>query len=263
MLEVFSRSNVETLAPRLVRVLLASMDCQAGKVVLVTPWIKNVRLPVEGHQASLFGGHRSEVTLEEVLARVAKRHQLHLVVKAPQELVGLREVQRLVAKIESRERLLQEEELAGYAIRDELIADLNADIAQLADGALRHYDTIEFALRLRKQGAAVHFLYTLHAKLLWTPVHAFFGSANFTNGGLTWNDELMVEVTDPGDHQRLGEAAAGFVARATEAGEYDFGEALKFAKLDRNVFQAFLNRIPAAEYSQLRAALTQLMEMMR
>jgi phosphatidylserine/phosphatidylglycerophosphate/cardiolipin synthase-like enzyme len=262
-MEIFSRLTHDNLAPRFVRILLASLDCEPGRVVIVTPWIKNVRLPIEGHQASHFGTHLSEATLDEVLARVARRHELHVVVKAPQELVDLRDVKRLVAKVESRERLLTEEELAGSAIRDELIADLNADITQLVDGALRHYDTVEFALRLREYGAHTHFLYTLHAKLLWTPLHAFFGSANFTNGGFSWNDELMAEVTEPQLHAKLGQTADGFLARAVAAGDYDFGQALKAAKFDKATFHSFLSRIPQAEYPHLANALTVLTKMVR
>ena len=262
-MRVFSKADVPTLSPRLMRILLASLECSPGRVVLVSPWLKNVTLPIEGHQASLMGGHRADATFEEVLARVAQRHSLHVIIKAPQELVGLREIQQLVVKVERRERLLTEEELIGYAVMDDIIADLNDDIAQLASGALRHYDTLDFALRLGEHGATVHFLHTLHAKLLWTPLHAFFGSANFTNGGLAWNDELMVEVTDPGGHQRLGEAADGFLQRATKASSYDFGTALKSAKLDRSVFQSFLARIPGSEYSELSAAIARLAAMVR
>jgi len=262
-MEVLSRSTIDNLAPRFARILLACLDCEPGRVVLVTPWIKNVRLPIEGHQASHFGTHLSEATLEEMLARVARRHELHLIVKAPQGLVGLRDVERLVIKVERRERLLEEEELAGYAIRDELVEDLNADIAQLADSALRHYDTIEFALRMRLHGASAHFLHRLHAKLLWTPLHAFFGSANFTNAGFSWNDELMVEVTEPQMHVKLGRAAEGFLARAVAAEDYDFGHSLKDAMIDKSVFHSFRARIPSADYPRLARALTDLTKMVR
>lgn len=262
-MRVFSRATETSLAPRFARLLLASLDCEPGRVILVTPWLKNVLLPIVGHQASHFGGHVSEATLEEVLVRVAQRHDLRVVVKDLQELVGLREVERLVSKVESRERLLKEEELAGFAIRDELITDLNADIAQLADSALCHYDTVEFALRLRERGATVHFLRNLHAKLLWTPLHAFLGSANFTNGGLSWNDELMVEVTEPAAHAMLGEAANGFLERAVESSQYDFARPLRNAKLDKTVFQSYRTRIPAAEYPRLATALDHLGTMVR
>jgi hypothetical protein len=255
-MEIFSRLTDENLTSRFARILLASLDCEAGRVVVVTPWIKNVRLPIEGHQASHFGAHLSEATLEEVLARVAQRHELHLVVKAPQELVGLWDVERLVAKVESRERVLQEEELAGYAIRDELIAGLNADIAQLVEGALRHFDTVEFALRLHEHGAEVHFLSALHAKLLWTPLHAFFGSANFTHGGFNWNDELVAEVTDPGVHAKLGAAADGFLFRATALEDFDITLALKREGFSPHVLRGWANRVPRDEYTRLTSMLS-------
>jgi hypothetical protein len=262
MMEIFTRQTLDSLSSRFSRILLASLDSEPGRVVVVTPWIGNVRLPIEGHQATNFGSHLSEATLEEVLARVARHHELHMVVKAPQELVDLHDVERLMVKIERRERLLEEEELAGYAIRDELISDLNDDIAYLADQALRHFGTIELVLRLRERGAKVHFLEALHAKLLWTPLHAFFGSANFTASGFSRNEELSVEVSSRRSHDLLGQAAEGFILRATPADKYDLGKS-EAARTQTTTLSYWAKHIPATTYPHLSSALKQLEQLVR
>ena len=67
---------------------------------------------------------------------------------------------------------------------------------------------------LRAAGASTYFLKRLHAKLVWSPTGALMGSANLTNAGLTYNDELMLEVNTPGEpHSRLGEAARALLAK--------------------------------------------------
>jgi phosphatidylserine/phosphatidylglycerophosphate/cardiolipin synthase-like enzyme len=262
-MEVISRLSVDGLAPRLARILLASLDSEPGRVVVITPWLANVTLPVAGHQSSLLGANLSEVRLDELLGRVARRHEVHLIVKAPHELVGLAEVARLLSKVERRAWLLMEEELEGYALRDELIAEINADIDELVRSALGHYETIEFALRLRELGVRVHFLNMLHAKLLWTPLHALFGSANLTHAGLSRNDELMAEVTDPESHKLLGEAAEGFLARSVPSEEYNLTQALRAANIDVASFRAGTLRIPDADYPRLAAALKGLSTMVQ
>lgn len=60
----------------------------------------------------------------------------------------------------------------------------------------------------------------LHAKLLWTPRGALVGSANFTNGGLVSNEEVMLEVTDRTAHAALLATGRAMASRALPAERY-------------------------------------------
>lgn len=213
-----------TLASAFTSLLLQSLSLEArSEIWLISPWLKNVRLSLDnlGHFASVLGGHRDSVDLSEMLSLLARRHHLHLVTKPPSELISLRDLLRLAQKLTARDEVMAEEELKGYAVRDAVITEFTTDIELLKQSLLTHADTVNLGLKLNSEGASLHYCNRLHAKLLWTPIGSLVGSANFTNGGLAANDELMVEITEPSDHDALLEVAKGFSERSTLASKFN------------------------------------------
>jgi phosphatidylserine/phosphatidylglycerophosphate/cardiolipin synthase-like enzyme len=213
----------------LVGLLLATFDAEPGDIWLISPWLRDVELPVArlGHFSSVFGGHRDLVTLADVLARMAQRHRLRVVTKPPAELVPLSDLRRLMELWEATARIRADKELQGYAAVDDAVRTLNAEAAAIEDGATQHFETLRIAFALQRQGADLLFLPRLHAKLLWTPSGALLGSANFTGGGFGGNEELMVEVTTSKEHGELGTAAATLSSRAVSVERYSITAALQ------------------------------------
>ena len=175
---------------------------------------------MSGRSGRRSGVTPAEVALAELLERAVRRHRLTLVTKPSAELVDLRAVRRLTDKQAARRRVAAHADLAGLDIVDELTAGIDADVRDLTAQAASHADTLRIAARVAAAGGAVAFLGRLHAKLLWAPPGALVGSANFTNGGLVTNDEVMLEVTDPAAHAALGATARAMTDRAVPAGQY-------------------------------------------
>ncbi|HEX7239489.1 MAG TPA: hypothetical protein VF263_04410, partial [Longimicrobiaceae bacterium] len=199
----------------------------------------------------VFGGHRDQVPLTELLGRIVQRHRLRVITKPPAELVPLQDVRRLADLLEARARILAEERIRGYEAVDRAVEALNAEGAVLAAEAAKHAATLRIGWELRERGAELFFLDRLHAKLLWTPAGALLGSANFTGGGFGGNEELMVEITSLDEGQRLAGAARELQRRATAAGAYDLGPALQQAKVRREEFLAWPDQFAAAGYTEL------------
>jgi phosphatidylserine/phosphatidylglycerophosphate/cardiolipin synthase-like enzyme len=211
--------------------LVQSLTVSPGEVWLISPWLRDVRLPVAaaGTFRPVLSDAGDEMRLGDLLARVAKRHTLHIITKPPAELVDLRTMLRLEEKLQARQRLGEEEELKGYSVIEDLASGLDADIRLLADSLTVHAETVRLGLELRSAGAQLSYRDKLHAKLLWTPLGAMVGSANFTNGGLAVNDELVLEVTDPAAHQALQSAARQMSDRARQSHAYSLRRALERA----------------------------------
>lgn len=223
-MRVYTSSSLPTLAEGLASLLVDTMDAEPGRVIVVSPWVKDVALPVGrvGHFASLFGGHRDTVPVSEVLARLAVRHHVTVVTKPPHELVSGRDFSRLAAKLRTRRDVLAQEGRWDDDLWDDLVASLSHDVEDLARRVLVHSETVTVGLRLRAAGATLAYLPRLHAKLVWTPVGAVSGSANLTNGGLFANEELVLETTDAAAHDALAAAASDFAARAVPSSTYRF-----------------------------------------
>lgn len=259
-MRVYTRAREPGLRQGLVSLLLAAFDPEPADVWVISPWLRDVELPVAGigHYASVFGGHREQVRLSEMLARLAARHHLTLIVKPPGELVPLPDVRRLLAVVETRTQILEEKGIQDYDVVDRAVQTLNTEAGALAASAMQHVDTLRMAWMLREQGAELLFLERLHAKLLCTPAGSLLGSANFTNGGFGWNEELMVEVTTPDEHQRLEAAAREFAERATPAAVYDLVPALRRVDVSIPEFRTWEQRLAAAGQDPVAELLRQL-----
>ncbi len=185
--------------------LVRALATDPGEVFLVSPWLRNVRLPIAdvGSFRAALGGDLDEIPLADLLERVAHRHSLYLITKPPAELVNIQLLRRIMDKQTARRRIVEHADLAGLDLVDELTSDIDNDVRELALSAANHVETLRIVHRVCAAGARVAFLDRLHAKLLWTPQGVLVGSANFTNGGLGSNDELMLEVTDSATHTAL------------------------------------------------------------
>ena len=259
-MRIYTRDREPGLRQGLVTLLLAAFDAEPGDVWVISPWLRDVELPVAGigHFASIFGGHREQVRLSELLARLTARHRLTLIVKPPEELVPLREIRRLLDVVEIRAEIQKEMGIRDYDVVDRAMQTLHSQADALAAAAMQHADTLRMAWMLREQGAELLFLERLHAKLLWTPAGSLLGSANFTGGGFGANEELMVEVTTTDEHRGLEGAARGFAERATAAAMYDLAPALRRVDVGAPEFRAWADRLAAAGQDPLCELLRQL-----
>lgn len=263
-MRLFTKTSDEPLARGLLRLLVDTCDVERGDVYLLSPWLCDIVLPLGdlGHFASLFGGHRIEVPLSEVLVRVAERHRLHVICKPPDELVEFADISRLLQKIDTRARLIAEEDFRDYAISDDLVEDLNNDIGHLATRVLNHAPTLHLIQQLESAGANTYFLPRLHAKFLWTPVGALVGSANFTNGGFFRNDELMLELSDMRSHSELRIAAEDFARRGVPRLRYSLAEACRRQRIDTNILSDCYANDGLTAYVALREYLDLLRNML-
>jgi phosphatidylserine/phosphatidylglycerophosphate/cardiolipin synthase-like enzyme len=223
----------KTLIRGVASLLVRTIAATPGDLFLVSPWLKDVRLPTAaiGSFRAALGGDPDEVPLVEILERAARRHRLHLVTKPPGELVDLELLKRIADKQRSRLRLTENLDLTGMDIIEELTGGIDADIRALAASASKHADTLRISQQLHVVGAKVSYLDKLRAKVLWTPLGAIVGSANFTNGGLLSNEELMLEVTDAAAHAALGDAVRAIVGRAVPSSSYRLRDRLSEWKL--------------------------------
>lgn len=230
-MKVYGNYPEPTLSRGLAKLLVDSLDAK-GEVWLISPWLKDVRLAIAklGDFASLLGGQREEIELSQLLTHIAEQHRLRVITKPPGELIPFRELKRLAYKLDLRRRLLEErekeEDLQVYDIIEEVIEEFNTEIEQLASAATVHAEAIRIGRMLQAKGAELYYLDKLHAKLLWTPLGSLIGSANFTNSGLSYNDELMVEITDPTELPKLRTLAQQMVNRAVPEQEYSLNKTL-------------------------------------
>lgn len=204
--------------------LLESADQESSEIWLITPWLKNVEFNAEelGPHKSLLGSHRSTVTLLELLEKLSRRHLLHVVIKPPHELVSLPLLERIVTLQQEKKRLLEEE--LDFDLERSLLTVLEDNLRDMTQQFLTHADTLLLSEKLANLGAKVSFRDALHAKLLWLPSGALFGSANFTNGGLTYNAELIAEVLDDENMAKLQQAAESIEAESHPRERYDFND---------------------------------------
>jgi hypothetical protein len=253
------------LLPAVTHLLVQTLAVDSASVYLISPWLKDVRFPLgdAGHYASLLGGRREEIGFCELLALVARKHKLHVVTKPPSELVDFRLLKRLAEKVQARADVLGAEDLRGYSIVEELALEFHEDIDALASAAVTNAETVRLGLDLRGRGAWLSFLDRLHAKLLWTPIGVLVGSANFTNGGLISNEELMLEVTDPGVHSALGEAARQFLARCCPSEMYSISRELLRLEVPLRLFAELCCNPALGHYPTLVQMLTQLAQFVR
>lgn len=236
-MKVLTNRPEASLLPGVASLLVQALATGPNEVFLISPWLKDVRLPLAdvGSFRPLLGADPDEMGLGDLLALVSRRHTVHLVIKPPGELVRVADLKRVADKQEVLIRLRDDEELQGLDVVDRVAGELEVDIREMARAAATHIETLRLAHRLRGGGARLYFLDQLHAKLLWTPQATLVGSANFTNGGLITNDELMLEVTDAAAHRSLLEAARSMTSRAVPAEHYHLGRALARVGLSANV----------------------------
>lgn len=255
-MKVYSNYPEPTISKNLAALLVQLLEFEGKDVWLISPWLKDVRLAIAqlGDFSSLLGGQREEIDFSDLLIRIAEQHTLHVVTKPPGELIYFKEIKRLESKFDLRKRLLAEteDELKGYSIVDEVIDELNADIERLVGGITVHADTIRIGRMLQAKGAQLYYLDKLHAKLLCTPIGVLIGSANFTNGGLSYNDELMLEITGKDECELLQQAAQQIIKRAVNAKNYNINQALKKADYPIDKYLSFANSNYMGYYPKLQ-----------
>lgn len=120
---------IRGVAPLLVR----SLAVERSDVFLISPWLKDLRLPTTevGPFRAALGGDPHVLPLAQLLERIARRHSLCLITKPPAELVDLRVIRRINDKQLARRRLTQHVHLTGLDIVDELTAGIDADVREL------------------------------------------------------------------------------------------------------------------------------------
>jgi phosphatidylserine/phosphatidylglycerophosphate/cardiolipin synthase-like enzyme len=216
-MRIYTRERQPDLRAGVLGLLLSTVDTQSSQVWLIAPWLRDITLPIgdHGHFASVFGSYRDEVTLTEVLFRLRRDHEVHVVGKPLDELVPFSTVRRIVELLDDRDVLLADQEARVYESAERVLTALGDEIAALGREVTRHAETVAMLVDLAERGIAVHVVPHLHAKLLWTPAGAMVGSANFTHGGFALNEELMVEVSQPQHLADLRTAAAEIAARGT------------------------------------------------
>lgn len=263
-MKVYGNYPEPTFSRGLAELLVQLLDFPRDEVWLISPWLKDVRLAIAqlGDFASLLGGQREEIELSQLLTRIAEQHRLRVITKPPGELIPFRALKRLAYKLDLRKRLLEEreeeEDLQGYDIIEEVIEEFNTEIEQLTSAAIVHAETIRIGRMLQAKGAELYYLDKLHAKLLWTPIGALIGSANFTNGGLSYNDELMVEITDPAELPKLQPVAQHMVNRAVLAQEYSLNKTLEREEYLVKDYLAFTNNPELQNLQNLQKLLKQI-----
>jgi phosphatidylserine/phosphatidylglycerophosphate/cardiolipin synthase-like enzyme len=257
---IYATGREPGLANGVVSLLLAAIDAEQGEVCLVSPWLRDVELPVagQGHFASVFAGHRDTVWLSELLGLVASRHRLTIITRTPGELVPLAQLRTLHEVLRTRVAIAAEEAIRDYDAVEYAVAALTRQANALSDALLQHAPTLSMGSLLAQRGADVRFLERLHAKLLWTPAGSLLGSANFTAAGLARNEELMLEVTSLAEHQQLREVARDFARRASAAGRYSLSPALRRFRLTATELRAWTEG-PMKQRTELHGLLRQLL----
>ncbi|CAA9370272.1 MAG: hypothetical protein AVDCRST_MAG68-5677 [uncultured Gemmatimonadetes bacterium] len=230
-MRIYTRDRSPDLRHGLLTHLLDAFDAPPGDLLLISPWLRDVDLPVAdaGHFSTVFGGHRERVALSELLGRLVARHRVVVVVKPPAELIPLDRLRRLVQVLAARAALLAEVRIRDFDVTERTAVTFGTEAEGLEQEFTKHAATLHMVSALRATGAEIRFLDNLHAKFLWSRAGAMLGSANFTNAGFGRNEELMVEITTREEHERLGATALEFVGRATAAAAYDLGAGLRSA----------------------------------
>ena len=138
------------------------------------------------------------------------------------------------------------------------MAALNDAANALAVQATQHAETIEVASQLRGEGCELLFLDRLHAKVLWSPVGALLGSANFTNGGFAANEELMIELSTEREHRDLGLAIEEFRARSVVSEDYELLPELRRMRVTPDDFREWPKELEGFGNERLTGLLEQL-----
>lgn len=261
-MRIYTSERTPDLRSGLLGLLLAAFDTEPSEIWLVTPWLRDIVLPVadQGHFASLFGGQRDEVRLVELLARLGRRHRIHVVSKPFDELVPLRTASRIRELLDDRDRLRADEDVRAYEVAERVLATLGEEIAALSRIVTQHADTVNTLAGLVERGVNVHVLPRLHAKLLWTPAGAILGSANFTHGGMAVNEELMTEVSATNQLSDLLAAAQGFAERGAALDGYSLRPSLRTLGMTERHFRELLARFADEPALQEATTLMQTLE---
>lgn len=232
-------------------------------VWLISPWLKEFRLPIAslGDFRSLVGGQRDEILFTDLLSRIAQENNLFVVTKAPEELIPFAQIKQLEEKLDLKIDFEKEKEegLAGYTIVDHVIDELNRDIDSLANTTILHSDTIWIGRKLQAQGAKLYYRDKLHTNLLWTPIGALIGSANFTNAGLSLNDEVMLKITTTEELSNLQNTAEQIVKRSIPAQKYNLKQNLEKSGHTINDYKNFLTRPEIMDYPNIKYLLEEIL----
>jgi NgoFVII restriction endonuclease N-terminal PLD domain len=220
-LRIYLRGSSPTARHGLISLLLSTLDAEAGEILLVSPWIRDIAFRMEDHPgARHVFRHVGTVRLSDVLGALSSRHAVHVITKPPDELVSADLLSRLRRLDATLQDIRADTDARGIATVDDAVHAMSEEARALAQEATRHGDGVATALKFREIGAHVSFLAGLHAKLLWTPAGALIGSANFTHAGFERNEELMVEVTTEHEHEELRGAAHEIERRSTPCSTY-------------------------------------------
>lgn len=259
-MRVYNTYRNNEFARGVARHLIETLAYTGREVWLVSPWLKDVRLPVGelGHFASVLGSHFDELSLSDLLARVAERHTLHVITKPPAEFVPFQRVVLLDAKLEQYAELTGTDAFLKQTVLVNIAATLRSEIEQLVREIRTHEETFSIGRKLEAHGAKVYYLERLHAKVTWTSAGAFIGSANFTNGGFFYNDELILEVTDDKTHAAIYKQVQAMTRRAQSRSDYNLTKSLPRFQMDEFTFFEFANNPLLSDYPELKDFMNEL-----
>lgn len=261
-MEIYTNYPEKGFAKRFTKLLVEAIEYQDQHILLISPWLKDVCLPVSpvGHFASLLGGQREEINLAELLGFIAERNKLIIVTKPPNELIPFENLKLLLTKLELKQRFEEEEDFVGYDIVPTILEEIRSSIDVLIRTIVTHLDTLTLGKWLQGKGGQLFYLEKLHAKLLFAPTGVFVGSANFTNGGLFYNEEIMLEFSDECNYQKFEQAGQTLLNRAIAAKEYSLTRIIEKFSLSIDDIKFLSEHSFLERYSNLRQLLSFIVE---
>lgn len=219
-MRVHSDPNTKAILNSFTSLLVATLDLsEPADVYVISPWMKDVELPIRDIVDTALIRSDS-IRLLPLLQRIASKHRLKVFIRPPAELFQMDLLARLLDLARLLEQSARELEFSPSLLVEKLEITLQSDFVATIESFLVHHDTFKLGKALSNE-AEVYFTPKLHAKILLTPLAALVGSANFTNGGLAYNDEIMLELTGR-DRNALKEAVQGLTKRSTKWERYKF-----------------------------------------
>ena len=174
-------------------ILIEIMNAQVGsELFIVSPWIRNIlfQTSVRGDLRLALSHAPSRISLLKLLEEFLRRGgRVTIVCLPPHRLVYQRDVDSLVQFFRLRE-IMEDPDLK---------LALSSQIDKATSSILVNKPMIDFLATLKKKyGERVEIIYNerLHAKIYLGRQFAIVGSANITNSGFQYNDEICVVGSD-------------------------------------------------------------------
>jgi len=191
--------------------LMEIMDARPGsELFIVSPWIRNIsfQTSVRGDLRTVLDYTPTRISLLKLLEEFLRRGgKICIVCLPPHRLIQQEDINSLIQLVKLREEAEDHE--------SKLL--LSAQIAKTTSSVLMNKTMIDFLASLRrKQIAKVEVIYNerLHAKIYLGKHMAIIGSANITNSGFNFSDEVCIVDSDEG----FVSAVRGFCGAITERG---------------------------------------------